>query len=59
MGTCCSAHLVDKVRDYSQHAKDKTVTVIHKKTQKCDYCNAPGEFVVSYITAEQIEETGG
>ncbi len=58
MGTCCGAHLQTKVRDYAKNAQNGavTVTIIENPTDpayvahagKCDYCQAPAEFTVSY-----------
>jgi len=57
MGTCCGPHLETKVREYIPNAKKGTVTVQpfngnprlnENPDQKCDFCSAPAEFVVSY-----------
>lgn len=52
MGTCCVAHLASKVRIYAPNAENGAVTVqilTPDRTQgKCDFCEAPGEFIVSY-----------
>lgn len=52
MGTCCTAHLATKARDYAQNAQNGAVTVTlvqgPRLDLKCDYCNAPAEFICTY-----------
>jgi len=55
MGTCCSAHLQDMIRDYIPNSENGAVTVRLMRTpaleltpEKCKYCTAEGEFQVSY-----------
>jgi len=52
MGTCCGAHLAVKVRHCAPDAQNGavTVTIPENPLPKCDYCNAPGEFIVSYYS---------
>lgn len=57
MGTCCSAHLATKIREYAPDAQNGAVTVQVQRTQKCDYCKAPGEFTVSYFRKNTNTET--
>jgi len=60
MGTYCAAHLAAKIRDCAPNAQNGAVTVrIVENPAKfipevyegltCDYCNAPGEFLVTYF----------
>lgn len=61
MGTCCEAHLGTKVRDYALNAQNGAVTVqlienpdshcVSSRAEriKCDYCNAPAIYIVSYF----------
>jgi len=55
LGTCCTAHLATKVREYAPNAQNGAVTVqlldpsrTHASDTRCDYCRAPAEFTVSY-----------
>jgi len=52
MGTCCTAHLATKIRDYASDAQNGAVTVQVIENPSidcpCDYCKAPAEFTVSY-----------
>jgi len=55
MGSCCSAHLETKVRQYGAAAKDNQVTVWvlttpYDQRPKCDYCNALADFTVGYMS---------
>lgn len=51
MGTCCEAHLLTKVNEYANVAKDKAVNVQLMENPKCDYCNAKARYIVSYLSA--------
>jgi len=64
MGTCCAAHLATKVRNYALNAQNGAVTVTVVENPKidpasiahagkCDYCNAPAEFTVSYYPKQE------
>jgi hypothetical protein len=60
MGACCEAHLLTKINDYIERARDGQVTVqkipviigrhLEETTQKCDYCNARAMYTVSYFS---------
>lgn len=54
MATICSQHLALKVRIYAANAENAVATV-HPvefepeiKYDKCEYCESPAEFIVSY-----------
>ena len=51
MGTCCSAHLIDKVENYIDESTNGVACISRfagSKNVKCDYCKAPAVYVVSY-----------
>jgi len=63
MGTCCSAHLATKIRDYAKNAQNGAVTVTVIENPKvvnnpdgsykggaCDFCKAPAEFTCTYYS---------
>ena len=59
MGTCCSAHLTTKARAYASDAENGAVTVkpLDVNPHKCDYCQAPAEFTVSYFPKSTANTT--
>ena len=53
MGSYCGAHLALAIRLYSPNVKDGEVSVKLEEVNsvvRCDYCDAPAEFSVNYIT---------
>lgn len=56
MGCCCEAHLLTKINEYIEHARDGEVTVRKFTAQPttgiitCDYCKAKAAYTVSYFS---------